>query len=604
MPADVFDTLEVDSWRFIEDIAGEAGTLTRAIEERTADIAGLKKFSEEVRGEIADGETTKLLGRAIAAERLINTLETEPSISFLSAKGVLPKYGFPIDTVSLDILSGDTEEAKKIDLSRDLGMAIAEFAPPAQVVANGKVWSSYAINIVPDKGWPAYIYYDCPKCKRLYPPEVGMVDATVDLSEEGKKECSCGTMMDPKKFIIPVFGFSTQMGEKPKMVGENKPSAYYVTQTQFWEINEASLTEKQKKAKAERNIDLKGKVVHISYSPGGRLFVLNQGNNGRGLRICPSCGYTSDPTKILRAGKHDTKFKKGCSCRNFIRASLGHHFSTDILRISLPFHPVNVTMAEGASPKNQDVSVLYAILEGASSALDISREDINGCVSGDGSIILFDDTAGGSGFVKNIYENFDKVLREARNKVAGQCECAEETSCYGCLRNYSNQYYHDELSRGLAYKYINWLLDGKVEVDSIQNTPFISPAVNTSQDEETIGQKKSHYIVPDTSANKDTVTQLEDLLCATDDEGVKVAYMKLIECAQGKITENPITDDKIDVDASIWPEIFWGKSHVALFQPSELHQYNILKKYDWYCYLLDESINPERVFSHIKGGDN
>ena len=116
--------------------------------------------------------------------------------------------------------------------------------------------------------------------------------------------------------------------------------------------------------------------------------------------------------------------------------------------------------------------------------------------------------------------------------------------------------------------------------------------------------KKSYYIVPDISANKDTVTQLEDLMSATDDEGVKAAYKKLIKCAYGKVTENPITDDKIDVDVSIWPEIFWGKSHVALFQPSEVHQYNILRKYDWYCYLLDESINPERVFSHIKEGNN
>lgn len=605
LPDEVYDALEVDTWRFIEDIAGKAGSLTRAIEERAADIAGLKKFSEEVRGEIAEGETTKLLGRAIAAERLVNTLESEPSISFLSAKGVLPKYGFPIDTVSLDILSGDAEEAKKIDLSRDLGMAIAEFAPPAQIVANGKVWSSYAINTIPDKGWPAYIYHECPKCRRLYPPEVGMVDATADLSEEGKKECICGTMMNPKKFIIPVFGFSTQMGDKPKMVGESKPNAYYVTKTQFWEINDASLTEKQKKAKTEKNLDLKGKIVHISYSPGGRLFVLNQGNNGRGLRICPSCGYTSDPAKILRAGKHDTKFKKGCSCRNFITASLGHHFSTDILRISLPYHPINITMVDDASPKNQEVSVLYAILEGASSALDISRDDINGCVNGDGSLILFDDTAGGSGFVKNIYENFDKVLREARNKVAGQCECSEETSCYGCLRNYSNQYYHDELSRGLAHKYIDWLIDGKVTEDSIQSDPILSSVVDSTDVEETIGVKKSNYIVPNTLANKDTITQLEDLMSTAEDEGVKAAYEKMLACAHGKVTENPITDDKIDViEASIWPEIFWGKSHVALFQPSEERQYNILKKYDWYCYLLDESINPERVFNHIKEGDH
>lgn len=133
---------------------------------------GLRQFREGLNPNSSGAD----IGRIKSADRLIDTLESERSINFLSAKGVLPKYGFPIDTVSLDINCGDNEEAKKIDLSRDLRMAISEFAPPAEVVANGKVWKSYAINTVPDKNWPAYIYYVCPECKRISPPNRGMVD--------------------------------------------------------------------------------------------------------------------------------------------------------------------------------------------------------------------------------------------------------------------------------------------------------------------------------------------------------------------------------------------------------------------------------------------
>ena len=148
MPDDICKSLKIDEWGFINDIAGEEGSLTRAIFERTADIDGLKKFSTDVKKD----DTLAGIRRAYAAEKLVTTLEEEPSINFLSAKSVLPKYGFPIDTVSLDIISGSEEEAKKIDLSRDLKMAISEFAPPAKIVANGKIWESYAINTVPDKG--------------------------------------------------------------------------------------------------------------------------------------------------------------------------------------------------------------------------------------------------------------------------------------------------------------------------------------------------------------------------------------------------------------------------------------------------------------------
>ncbi len=602
LPKDVCESLEVDKWAFIDDITGDEGSLTRAIAERTADIAGLKKFSSDVRGEMEDGSATRRLGRAIAAEKLITTLESEPSINFLSSNGVLPKYGFPIDTVSLDIISGNNEEAKKIDLSRDLKMAIAEFAPPAQIVANGKVWKSYAINTIPDKSWPAYIYHECPKCKKIYPPMGGMVDVTVDLEEEGKRECICGTIMNPKKFIIPMFGFSTQMEDDPKPVGESRPSTYYATQTQFWGIE--GLTEKQKAEAKERTIDLQGKTLKITYSPGGKLFVLNQGNNGRGIRVCPTCGFATEPGKILKGGKHETKYKKTCATRNLVTVSLGHQFSTDIIKIQLPVHSVNIKMQEGTPPKDQYLSTLYAILEGASTALDISRDDISGCVSGNGELILFDDTAGGSGFVKHIFENFEKVLKEAKHKVSGLCECTEETSCYGCLRNYSNQFYHDELSRGLAYHYIDWILNGEKDDETTPSPKATAKQKSLVEEDESIGMKLSNYDAPDTSTNMDSVSKLESLMEASDDDGIKEAYRKLLASAQGKDLENPVDDDDcIPLDENVWPELFWGKSHVALFSPSGMKQYKLLKTYDWYCYLLDENINADLVISHIKGGN-
>ena len=600
IPGDICKSLGVDDWRFVKDLTGDEGSLTRAIAERVADIGGLRKFSAEIRNDLGeDGKTVRGLGRAIAAEKLISTLEDEASINFLSAKGVLPKYGFPIDTVSLDIIGGTEEEAKKIDLSRDLKMAISEFTPPAKIVANGKIWESYAINTIPDKGWPAYVYHECPKCKKIYHPEGNMVDVATNLEEEPKKVCDfCGTMMNPRLFIIPLFGFSTQVEYKPKRVGESKPSTYYATQTQFWGIE--GRTEKQKTEAEDRKLSLKGKEVSITYSPEGKLFVLNQGVNGRGLHICPSCGFAKDPITILKGNKHETKYKKTCGSKKFIRASLGHVFSTDILKISLPKHDVHLSGIEGTEEKNQYLSVLYAILEGASKALDISRDDISGCVTENQEIVLFDDTAGGSGFVKHIYKNFDKVLREARNKISGMCGCTPETSCYGCLRNYSNQFFHDQISRGLAYEYISWLLDS--EVIPQPQKEHSEPVKKLVKEE--LGSKTFEYDVPDTSSYPDTVSQLEALRDSADDDGIKGGFDKLLQAARDGSYENPISDEKLPAnEKDIWPELFWGRSHVALFTSETKKQYNILKKYDWYCYIVDENIDAEAILSHIKRED-
>ncbi len=598
IPEDICSSLNVDSWNFVHDLTGKEGSLTRAIEERTADIDGLKKFSAEIRGDLGeDGTVVRGLGRAIAAEKLVTTLEDEPSINFLSAKGVLPKYGFPIDTVSLDIIGGTEEEAKKIDLSRDLKMAISEFAPPAKIVANGKVWESYAINTIPDKGWPAYVYHECPKCKKIYHPEGNMVDVTTNLEEEPKKVCDyCDTLMEPRLFVIPLFGFSTQMEYKPKPVGESRPSTYYATQTQFWGTE--GLTEKQKAEAKDRTLSLKGKEIKITYSPGGKLFVLNQGVNGRGLHVCPSCGFAKDPITILKGNKHDTKYKKPCGNKKFIRASLGHVFSTDILKISLPKHDVHVNIPEGTEEKNQYLSVLYAILEGASKALDISRDDISGCVTENQELVLFDDTAGGSGFVKHIFLNFDKVLREARNKVSGICGCTPETSCYGCLRNYSNQFFHDQISRGMAYDYINWLIESE---SIVAPEPPQKPKEAKERAKEEVGSKTFEFDAPDSSAYPDILSQFETLRDSADDDSIKAGFDRLAKAVGSNSYEKPVSEEKLPAkEKDIWPELFWGKSKVALFTPDEIKQYNILKKYDWYCYIVDENIDAELVLSHIK----
>lgn len=594
IPEDICESLGVDSWEYIQDLTGDEGALTKAIAERLADIKGLKQYAAELQQNLEEDKRVKKYSRVIAAEKLIATLESEPSINFLSAKGVLPKYGFPIDSVSLDILGGSEEEAKKIDLSRDLKMAISEFAPPAKIVANGKIWESYAINTVPDKGWPAYIYYTCPECARIYHSNGHMVDVETKLEDAPKLNCDYdGTLLNPKLFIVPIFGFSTQFEYKPKLVGDSRPSTYYSTQTQFWGTE--GLTEKQKAEAKDQIISFKGENVKVTYSPGGKLFVLNQGVGGRGLHICPNCGFAKDPLTMLKGNRHETKYKRTCSCKSFVKASLGQIFSTDILKITLPVHSVVIKNNEAMESKDQYLSILYAILEGASKALDINRDDINGCVTEKMELVLFDDTAGGSGYVKQIYENFEKVLREARNKVSGICGCTPETSCYGCLRNYSNQFYHDQISRGIALSYIDWLLNTDREEKKEKNN------TDNKKQEEKRGIKTFEYEAPDSSTYPDSATQLIALENDAEDESLKAGYRKLAETAQKGKYENPVSEEKLPAkEKDIWPELFWGKSKVALFTSETKKQYEILKKYDWYCYIVDENIDAELVFSHIE----
>jgi ATP-dependent helicase YprA (DUF1998 family) len=106
-------------------------------------------------------------------------------------------------------------------------------------------------------------------------------------------------------------------------------------------------------------------------------------------------------------------------------------------------------LAEGAAR-----SALYALLEGAATALSIKRDEIDGTLRrwdryAPEAFIIFDTVPGGAGHAQRIGRDLPTVVRSAIARVE-TCECDASSSCYSCLRSYSNQLYHDTLRRGDA----------------------------------------------------------------------------------------------------------------------------------------------------------
>ena len=65
-------------------------------------------------------------------------------------------------------------------------------------------------------------------------------------------------------------------------------------------------------------------------------------------------------------------------------------------------------------------------------------------------IILYDSTPGGSGFVKDGLNNWGVII-EKMQAICWGCSC--EKSCYDCLKNYTNQSYHEDLDRHRVNEY-------------------------------------------------------------------------------------------------------------------------------------------------------
>ncbi len=192
--------MAIEEWSFVERLTGKEGSLRKAIDERREEIQQLEELKEQryQKGYGID-----------SVQRLLRTFTEEKTINFLASSGIIPKYGFPIDVVQLRVLNQNSISAK-VDLSRDLKLAISEFSLPGNVVANGKIWQSKYLNTVPNRTWPVYRYYHCPKCSHISPTN----EATPlgQSYEEEIKNCPyCSNTMTPKNSLYLYMDFRLRL---------------------------------------------------------------------------------------------------------------------------------------------------------------------------------------------------------------------------------------------------------------------------------------------------------------------------------------------------------------------------------------------------------
>lgn len=377
----------------------------------------------------------------------IKKYKNDEILSFLSRNGVLPKYGFPVDTVPLTIF--DSKESSKLglDLQRDLAMAISEYAPESQVVANGKLITSRYIRKVPNMSWKMYDYIVCDRCKTT--------NIAVHLDSPDREDLtSCSTCKyifettRKQTFLIPEFGFVAD-GSKIQKPGLTRPKRTY--------NSEVAYLSKEDTMNYKR-IQIGKGFLELGLSGSDELLVLNQSP----FYVCEECGYAElDRKEKSRVKKkiHSRSNGSKCSHERLKKYSLGYRFETDVIKITF--------LSPYLDDYDQALSVLYGVLRGVSQTLSIEESDISGCVvsvyseerhSFHYALIIYDSTPGGSGHVRRLHnsESVARVLKMTL-EIMEQCDCGgddKNSSCYSCLRSYYNQSYHDHLKRNYVIEFL------------------------------------------------------------------------------------------------------------------------------------------------------
>lgn len=448
LPDELIRKFGVDSFtwteRLLNDDPDNPGVLNVAIAEYMDEIGKL----DEAIGLAGKYDRTDGLKERIRVYR------NEKILEFLSRKNVMPKYGFPVDTVEMTIIDRTNKAKLGLQLQRDLSIAISEYAPGSQIIANGNLITSRYIRKVPKMSWKMYDYIRCSSCNTL---NIEQHTGKEELSElHFCKQCNESFESRTRgTFIIPLFGFEAD-GDRIEKPGLKKPDRTFRSDIAYIGYRNTIELIRLKIGSAE---------LELGTGSNDEMAVINENK----FYICETCGYTDLDEKGFTFSKRQKhKNPTGYWCRNdgtntLKRYSLGYRFQTDVAQI----HFIKPDLIEWEIA----FSVLHGVLRGACSYLNIEQSDISGCVQyffntetnrPNFALILYDTTPGGAGHVKRINSLvvLEAVLKETLILVE-QCDCGGEqmdSSCYTCLRSYSNQKYHDILKRSYVVDLLKEIL--------------------------------------------------------------------------------------------------------------------------------------------------
>ena len=418
---------------------------------------------------ISDSDTTlsekdklKITRRVAARLGEISRFLDRFLVDTLSRGAVIPTYSFPVHSVHLEITQergAKNDRDSLLQLDRDAAMAIGEYAPGAEVVAGGRIWTSRGImrrsvfdnnETWIEKQW----YRVCPQCKH---PDIQ--NERSDFEEECKQ---CGSQQQEKSrpFIEPI-GFVTSYEERAgRDPGSSRLRAKFVEEARL--LTHAKLDDYQKSDLQKVSSFFAPAISSQTNKPSGRMIVINKGPKGFGYRWCQRCEYaTPSPSFTMPSDKiEDHKNPRTgdpCPSERMVSIDLGHQFSTDIRAIHIDKAVPSFGSDQDREEKQKSFlrTLSEAMRLAAIDLLETDSRDLRAtieCPNGKPTIVLSDAVPGGAGYCERLLKESAFSGKMLFKKMCHILECPRgdehcDTSCSQCLCEYSNQQYWDQLDR-------------------------------------------------------------------------------------------------------------------------------------------------------------
>ena len=412
----------------------------------------------------------------LAIDRQLRRLRGEYLLGELASRNFLPGYGFPTGVVpfinsTLEELrrehekkkrpnTGDDENKSREDgpergrswPSRELPIAIREYAPGNAVVIDGSVFRSDGVTLnwqIPprDQNKPEpQSFRHAWQCKTC---------ATSGTTKERPKVCdACGSERLRKIHYLQPSGFAVSIVWEPH--NDLSDSTYVPVKPPWVSVG------------AQQWIPLaRPELGRMRYNADGLLFHHSAGEHDFGYAICLVCGRAVSETKSyedkpelpaalvshykLRGGKEPSGSSR-CPGSDRLHSIMRHQHlgassRTDVFELQLH----DITTGRIVTDQTALSSVAVALRRSASEALGVEERELGWAVipsrtiSGEMgcSIVLYDTAAGGAGFVGSIPERLPELLASAKAHL--ECKC--DAACHACLLTHDTQHHVRHLNR-------------------------------------------------------------------------------------------------------------------------------------------------------------
>ena len=450
-------------------------------------VEAIQKVGEPFSGDSNDREEDSTEIETIETD--FNTVGSDKSnksnnllLDALMHSGILPQYGFPTDLIAFHVFKdgqrGYGGQEFKYDPTAAISVALSSYAPGKEITIGGNLYTSSAIySPFSEQRYEMWqnkkAYSECSSCNNVE-YKVGATEK--DGSEKPCSICKQGKLR-PEKWSIEPVGFAHSHTDQSK-TGAIDMSFSMTTTARFRAPSPSDDDDNWKEYEA--NI----RVIQQRSSHEHPILITNNGPKSKGYDYCTKCGVIEphnlpQKEKILR---QDTPHQKPypiraneqLNCEGAVSKGivLGCQILTDLLLVSFRFDKEDslALYPDSTIAKTILTTLCEALSIAAARKLEVDPREIaagyrfsNSDLSVEGKemeIFLYDTLSGGGGYSSSLYDSIEELFEETL-KILTACPEECDSSCYKCLRSFSNKHNHKRFDRLLTASFLEYAMSNQ-----------------------------------------------------------------------------------------------------------------------------------------------